>query len=138
MTFFISKNRQHNFATLHVTLHLPYQVPLCFFLSSIQANIIGTTTRLEMVQVIIPPTVGAAIGFINSEPAPVLSMIGRRARMVVAVVITMGLTLSNEAWMTLLFTSPPLLTQLLHIFNNNNAIFNRYSKEGNVTNPNSS
>jgi len=35
-----------------------------------------------------PPTVGAAIGFMISEPAPVLNKIGMSARIVVAVVMT--------------------------------------------------
>lgn len=35
-----------------------------------------------------PPTVGAAIGFMISEPEPVLNKIGMSARIVVAVVMT--------------------------------------------------
>ncbi|MBA7620285.1 hypothetical protein ES703_27631 [subsurface metagenome] len=49
------------------------------------------------VAVRIPPTVGTAIGFITSEPVPVENITAMSARIVVAVVITMGLTLRRAA-----------------------------------------
>jgi hypothetical protein len=55
----------------------------------------GTRIKFRRVAVTIPPTVGVAMGFMISAPVPVLIKMGIRARMVVAVVMIMGLTLSN-------------------------------------------
>ena len=38
----------------------------------------GTRIRTWIVEVIIPPTIGAAIGFITSEPMPVSHRMGAR------------------------------------------------------------
>ena len=62
-----------------------------------------------MVAVIIPPTVGVAMGFMISEPAPVLIKMGISARIVVAVVITIGRTRIKAALTTSSVTSRPFL-----------------------------
>jgi len=43
-----------------------------------------------MVEVIIPPTIGAAIGFITSEPIPVTHWIGIRLARTAETVISFG------------------------------------------------
>jgi hypothetical protein len=43
-----------------------------------------------MVDVIIPPMIGAAIGFITSEPTPSLHMMGMRPAITTLTVINLG------------------------------------------------
>ena len=50
----------------------------------------GTKSKFVSVAVRIPPPVGTAMGFMTSEPAPVENITAMRARIVVAVVITIG------------------------------------------------
>ena len=53
-------------------------------------KITGVTIRTCMADVIIPPTMGAAIGFKTSDPMPVLQSIGRRPPSVAATVMSFG------------------------------------------------
>ena len=48
-----------------------------------------------IVDVTMPPTIGAAIGFMMSEPTPVLHKIGSRLSMIAATVIILGRTRST-------------------------------------------
>ncbi len=53
--------------------------------------IAGMTISVRIVDVNIPPTIGAAMRFITSAPAPALHMMGIRAAVVVVAVIIIGL-----------------------------------------------
>ena len=68
--------------------------------SLIQLYKTGTKIRFASVAVTKPPTVGAAIGFMISDPEPVANITGRSAMIVVIVVIIAGLTLNNPASIT--------------------------------------
>ena len=50
----------------------------------------GTRIRTWIVDVIKPPTMGAAIGFMTSEPIPLSYRIGARLSMTTATVINFG------------------------------------------------
>src|SRR6202023_1912835 len=50
----------------------------------------GTRIRTFIVEVIMPPTIGAAIGFITSDPTPVSHRIGTRLARTAATVISLG------------------------------------------------
>jgi len=50
----------------------------------------GTSMRTLIVEVIMPPTIGAAIGFITSEPIPLSHRIGARLSITTATVISLG------------------------------------------------
>ena len=50
----------------------------------------GTRISTWMVEVIMPPTIGAAIGFITSEPIPDSHKIGARLSITTATVISLG------------------------------------------------
>ena len=52
----------------------------------------GTPAEPKMVEVIIPPTIGAAMGFITSEPMPLPQRIGIRLASTAATVISLGLS----------------------------------------------
>ena len=52
----------------------------------------GNTRSTTAAVVTTPPTIGAAMRFITSAPAPVLHRIGSRPRAVVALIITTGRT----------------------------------------------
>src|SRR6266542_3404744 len=56
------------------------------------AYIAGMTTRVRMVDVTMPPIIGAAIRFITSGPVPCDHMIGRRPAMIALTVIIFGRT----------------------------------------------
>ena len=53
--------------------------------------IAGMTISVRIVDVTMPPTIGAAIRFITSAPVPALHMMGIRAAVVVVAVIIIGL-----------------------------------------------
>ncbi len=50
----------------------------------------GTRISTFIVEVIMPPTIGAAIGFITSDPTPVSHRIGTRLARTAATVISLG------------------------------------------------
>jgi hypothetical protein len=50
----------------------------------------GTKISTFIVEVIMPPTIGAAIGFITSDPTPVSHRIGTRLARTAATVISLG------------------------------------------------
>ncbi len=50
----------------------------------------GTRMRTWMVDVTMPPTIGAAMGFITSEPIPVSQRMGRRLARTAVTVISFG------------------------------------------------
>jgi len=53
----------------------------------------GTTIRVRIVALTIPPTMGAAIRFITSEPVPWLHIMGMSPAIMATTVIILGLTL---------------------------------------------
>lgn len=59
--------------------------------SFINAKKTGTRIRTWIVEVIIPPTIGAAIGFIKSDPTPVSQRIGIKLASTTQTVINFGL-----------------------------------------------
>ncbi len=50
------------------------------------------TTSVSMVELTMPPIIGAAIRFITSAPVPVVHMIGNKPPMMAATVIIFGRT----------------------------------------------
>ena len=54
----------------------------------------GITSNVSTVDEIIPPTIGAAMRRITSEPVPVPHMMGNRPAMMVTTVIILGRTRS--------------------------------------------
>ena len=52
----------------------------------------GTTISVRMVALIMPPTMGAAIRFMTSDPVPWLHMMGRSPTIVETTVIILGRT----------------------------------------------
>ena len=60
----------------------------------------GITARVNTVEEIIPPTMGAAIRLITSEPVPVPYMIGNRPAMIATTVIIFGRTRSTAPSIT--------------------------------------
>ena len=63
------------------------------------------TTSVSSVALTRPPTMGAAIRRITSEPVPLTSMIGSRPAMVAATVIKIGRSRSSAPSMTACCTS---------------------------------
>ena len=55
----------------------------------------GITTRVNKVALTMPPTIGAAIRHITSDPVPVPCMIGNSPTMMVATVIILGRSRSS-------------------------------------------
>ena len=64
--------------------------------SFISAKMIGVITSTWMVDVIMPPMMGAAIGFMMSAPTPVAYMIGTSDTSVVPTVMSFGRSRSTE------------------------------------------
>src|SRR5580700_230185 len=69
-----------------------HSVPCLSARSFISAKKTGTKISTWMVDVIIPPTIGAAMGFITSEPIPVSQRIGMRLARTAHTVINFGLS----------------------------------------------
>ncbi len=66
----------------------------------------GITANVRMVALTIPPTIGAAIRRITSEPVPLPSIMGNRPAIMAATVIMMGRTLiSAPSWTALSMSS---------------------------------
>jgi hypothetical protein len=64
------------------------------------AHSAGITARVSTVDEIIPPTIGAAIRLMTSEPVPVPHMMGNRPAMIATTVIILGRTRSTAPSMT--------------------------------------
>jgi hypothetical protein len=62
----------------------------------------GMTARVSTVALTIPPTIGAAIRRITSEPVPLPSIIGRRPAIMMGFVQSMNCVFDGEAYATLL------------------------------------
>ena len=70
---------------------VPFRNSRFFISTKITGVMISTCTAEE----IIPPIMGAAIGYITSAPVPVDHMIGSRPSRATATVISLGLSLST-------------------------------------------
>ena len=66
-------------------------------------NTAGIIIRVRRVALTMPPTIGAAIRRMTSDPVPVPSMIGSRPAMIAATVIITGRTLNNAPLTTACF-----------------------------------
>src|SRR5215467_14101933 len=67
--------------------------------SFITAKNTGTRIKTWMVEVIMPPTMGAAIGFMTSEPIPVSHKIGIKLASTAVTVISFGRSRCTAPWM---------------------------------------
>ena len=70
----------------------------------------GVITSTWIVDVIMPPRIGAAIGFMTSEPTPLLHMMGTRLAITTVTVISFGRSRRTEPSIVACHTSFPVIS----------------------------